>query len=152
MAQTIIDLSGRSGLANLSAGDTDMITPQPNLRYDVKEGELVQGLFNPYLRQGYLAPVTTTLVSLTADFSPSGVFSAGVQDAVTGSAFFSDSANSIYKLDTIIDNSFTRIQQLASGSKIQDLEIYTLDNQRNVFLTYTQNNIYLNTSLNVVGD
>lgn len=65
MAQKIIDFTGSKGLTNNFWGDTHRTTSQPNLRYDAKEGEMVEGIYNPLIYTGYLAPSNNSLLTIS---------------------------------------------------------------------------------------
>lgn len=147
MADIILELSGKAGLSNNHAGDADMITPQPNLRTAEQEGQFVQGIFNPYLRSGYLAPSTDTSTALTLDVASATELSSVVVDRLNKDVYFADSGTNIYKGDTFTDLSLERKVELPAGSVITDLEIYEINKNRTLFYTYAGDTTTLTSSI-----
>ena len=138
MADIILNLSGQGGLANNFAGDTDMVTPRPEIRTNVQEGQLAQGKFNPYFRQGYLAPVVTNSTVLTLDVALDTVLTSEVVDTVTKAFYFAEQGRKIYKGDSLSDTSLVNITTLDTGFKVNDLEIYTVNSERKLMYVYTK--------------
>lgn len=141
MADIILDLSGRSGLADNFYGDADTITPLPNLRIAKKETDLVSGLFNPYLRDGYLAPVTTTNTDLTLDTSTTTQFGCVEYDHENQDVYWGDRLKSIYTGTSLTDTSLTLVDTLDNIAsfpdkqydELHDLQIYQLNGVRKLF-------------------
>lgn len=136
MAQIILNINGASGLANKYAGDADIITSQPNLRIDVKDGEIASGYFNPYLRTGYLAPITTNTTTITTDTTLTTALNFVEYDIVNDNVYWANSGRLIYKGDSSSDTSLTQLIQLPTGAEITDLEIYELDSQPALYYLY----------------
>lgn len=136
MAQSILDLTGRKGLTMFSEGDTDTVTQLPHLRIDVKEGELAQGFFNPYFREGYLSPVVTNTTTITTDTSSITELSSSVFDRQNLKSYWSNSGRLIFVGDTITDITLATYLQLPVGVVITDLELYTLDTRPSLYYTY----------------
>jgi len=134
--QIIIDLSGQKGLGPNFFGDSDMITPQPNLRIN-PNGEMAQGLFNPYLRKGYMAPVTTTSTTLTLDNTITTQLASSIYDPVNNDSFFADRGRQIFTAGDLTDYTLTLAEQLdATDAILHDLEIYQVDDVRKLFFSY----------------
>lgn len=136
MAETIINLSGLRGLSDNFFGDSDMITPQPNLRVG-EEGQMASGLFNPYLRKGYLAPITTTSTTLTLDQTITTQLGSSLYDPVNNDSFFADRGRQIFTAGDLTDYTLTRAEQLdATDAVLHDLEIYQVNDERKLFFSY----------------
>ncbi len=140
MAEIILDLSGKSGLANNFYGDADTVTPLPNLRITEEPGQIVQGLFNPYLRTGYLAPVTTTNVDLTLDSAATSHLHSVEFDYVNQLVYWGDTANKIYVGSGLNDTSLLLEANLdfTSGApqkffRLSDLQIYQINGVPKLF-------------------
>lgn len=134
--QIIIDLSGQKGLGPNFFGDSDMITPQPNLRIN-PNGEMAQGLFNPYLRKGYLSPISTTSTSLTPIGTPDTKLTSVVYDSSNETLYLADRGVHIYELSSLNDVTMSLTNTLNTGDIIQDLEIYEVDSKRSLFYLYS---------------
>jgi len=141
MAEIILDLSGRAGLGPNFSGDPDMLTPQPNLRMSTKEGRFAQGLFNPYLRNGYLSPVTNTKTALTAGSAIVDRLTSVVYHPDNGKLFTADYTGQIFSQDSLTDSSLTLITDLWSASDdsdVTDLEMYMVDDEVKLFAVGTR--------------
>jgi hypothetical protein len=143
MADIVLELSGLRGLSNGHAGDSDMVTPQPNLRISEEENQFVGGFFNPYLRRGYLSPTTTTTVSLSTSTSPDSEFTSVEYDNQTDTTYFGDNTNNIFSGNGLNDTSLTLGLTLEDNTiatytnrkynSVYDLQIYQINGQRKLF-------------------
>ena len=140
MAEIILDLSGQAGLAENYAGDTDMVTPQPELRLAKSQSDIVSGMFNPLLRKGYLSPVVTSSTNLTIDTVPTTILGSVEYDYLNDAVYWADRENHIYKGDSITDTSLTLVGTLEDGTwanqkydEIHDLQIYQINGVRRLF-------------------
>lgn len=143
MADINLELSGLKGLSNGHSGDADMITPQPNLRIAEEPGQFVAGLFNPYLRKGYLAPATTTSVPITTDTTPASQLTSVEYDSSDGSVYWGDDTRTIYKGDSLTDTSLAEHYVLESYyvddypekkyDELYDLQMYQINGERQLF-------------------
>lgn len=136
MAEIPILLSGEPGLANGFAGDADEITPSPQRLLNAEDGQMAQGVFNPYLRRGYMAPSVNSTTALTHSSTPSTELASSVVDVVSKDSYFADRGRNIYKADTLVDLSLSLHRQLPAGSIITDLEIYEINAKRSLFYVY----------------
>lgn len=159
MAEIILDLSGRSGLTDFDSGNTDKLTPTPDRTLDNGTAELASGNFNPYLRNGYLAPTTTTLISVSSDTSPYSELSSCVYDSLTGEMYFGERAGQsgvtypgVYSLSSLTDTSLTLIQTLTEATAISDLEIYTINNERKLFYVWESSKVVMNASISDIDN
>ena len=140
MSETILDLSGQKGLADNFAGDSDRVTPQPNLRIAKSQSDLVQGIFNPYLRDGYLAPATNSSTSLTFDVTPTVPLGCVEFDHRNQDVYWGDRANAIYVGNSLTDTSLLKrgsleISALTKYWGLHDLQIYQLNGEPKLFMS-----------------
>lgn len=141
MAEIILDLSGSAGLADNFFGDTDTITPDPSKRISKKESDLVSGLFNPYLRSGYLAPISTTSVTVTNGTTPESQFIASEYDQENGQVILLDDTKSIFKLTSLTDISTELAEELSDNTygsyayeELYDAQIYEMNGERRLYV------------------
>lgn len=64
--QLTLDLTGKKGLSPKFFGDINRDVSTPNLRYNAEEGQMVDGYFNPFVREGYLSPTNYSWKVITA--------------------------------------------------------------------------------------
>lgn len=142
MAELPINLSGKPGLMTLFSGDTDRLTPDPNLRIADGTNSYVSGLFNPYLREGYLAPTTTTSVTLTHGSTPTSEFRAVEYDHTSGEVILIDDTSKIYKLSSLTDTSTELVETLGDTNdygtfeydELYDAQVYKVNGTRKLFV------------------
>ena len=65
MAEKIYDLSGSGGLITNNFGDKTRNQQDLNLRYIGGDGQFVDGIFNPFKKEGYLSPANQSYVRIT---------------------------------------------------------------------------------------
>lgn len=142
MAEIILDLSGKAGLIDGFSGDSDMITPHPELIHGSEKGELAAGLFNPFLRNGYMAPTTTTNTDLTLDVATTTQFGSVEFDHTNENIYWADRLMSIYTGSSLTDTSLTLIDTLSSSTfqgkryyELHDLQIYQINGVQKLFFT-----------------
>jgi hypothetical protein len=138
MDEKIIDLSGLGGYADGFYGDIDMVTSQPHMRTNWKDGQLAEGLFNPYIRKGYLFPVSTSKTTVTTSDAISSRLSSSVVDNSLGVVWAADQSGQVFKLDDLTDTSLTLTHTLYTNSTSvsqNDLEIYQIDGTKKLFST-----------------
>lgn len=128
MAKKIFDISGRKGLAQY---------PSQSLRnaYAVPDGLILEGIFNPFVRYGYLSPSTGTLTNVTADQTIGSNISCSIYDAINDD-FYIGTGSQIFRGDTMSDTSLTRVVQI-SGMDVKDMEIYQIFGARKLFVMYS---------------
>lgn len=137
MADIIIDLSGKKGLGDNFFGDTDMVTPRPELRMEDETG-MASGLFSPHLRNGYMAPITTTSVTYTSDVTPSSQLIASEYDFTNEDVYWADNVKSIFVASsTLTDTSLVRAGTLDPSSlgysSLYDLQLYQINGVQRLF-------------------
>jgi len=152
MAEILIDMTGKGGLVDNFAGDTDQITTTPNLRLNAKEGQMAEGLFNPYFRNGYMAPTISNYRTVTKDVTPDTLFSSSEIDLVNGFTFFGENGRYIYIGDNSSDITINQQIDIGSGNTLNDLDIYEIDSERKLFYSYIKNEQLFEASLDYRGD
>lgn len=148
MPQLTLDLSGKKGLGIRYYGDRPYTASRPNLRYDLADGELAEGFFNPIKEYGYLSPVNATTKALTGTTSyllTSGiVIPQRIAAHSTDAIFFGDEAEDgtegqIMNLDTAVDTSLDQAYELPvfgspdQYSKVEDFVQYMVNGVRKIF-------------------
>ena len=139
MAQLTIDLSGRRGLAPRFWGEVDRVAAVPRRRRIGADGQMAEGIWNPFRRYGYLAPATATLTAVTA---ASGAYGAqlrtSIYDRENDDFYFGEFGQQLWKGDTLDDTTLSLELDLgATGTpNIMDLEIYQINGTRKLFVVY----------------
>lgn len=140
MADLILDLSGQTGLAENFFGDADMITPRPELRIGKTTSDIVAGVYNPYLRMGYMAPATTATTNITTSVTPTNGLGSVEFDFPTETTYWADRVNVIYQGNPLNDTSLTALVTLVDSNfpklqydELHDLQVYTLNNATCLF-------------------
>lgn len=141
MAEILIDLSGRNGLGTNFFGDADMVTPRPELRMDDGTG-LASGLFNPYLRNGYMAPATNTSTSYTFDTTPDTQLTSVEYDTSNDVVYWADNVDNIYSASSLTDTSLELEDTLdytstypAKYMRLSDMQMYQINGARKLFFS-----------------
>ena len=135
MADITLNLSGKGGLAPLFAGDKNQISEKPHLRF-AGEGQMVSGFFNPFLVDGYMAPVPTTTTTISATPTLSNVIGSSVYDNREKDYYVAERGNVIYKGDELSDEAIASFVTLPSASVVQDLEIYSINGEDALYYVY----------------
>lgn len=148
MAKLQIDLSGRGGLGKKFAGDITDAAGAPELRYLAEDGQMVQGIFNPIRKFGYMAPVPGTFTTVTEDDATStytNQWRATQFDSGSFEVFSGENGNLIWGKAT---GSLTAWSSGTGGgappitagaaTKITDIEIYQTGSPptKKVFVSY----------------
>lgn len=63
--QKVYDISGRGGLSPTFQGDRYRAQSDPHLRYLGGDNQMVEGFFNPFIRDGYLSPSNQSYKRIT---------------------------------------------------------------------------------------
>lgn len=148
MSEIILDMSGKAGLSDYSFGDTDMVTPQPNLRMQKKPGELASGFFNPYFREGYMAPaVMSTELLNHNDYVQDALITSVEHDIQTGNTYWATAGRFVYVQSGLSEVSTNGAVALQTGDVITDLSIYERDSLRTLYYTYTEDSVLLTSTI-----
>lgn len=142
MAQTIINLTGMGGLADNFWGDDDRTIPTPQNLTNVQEGQLASGLFNPYLRKGYLSPLVSNSEDMTTSQSVTNILRAVEHDQNNNTVYWTDGVKTIFKGDSLNDTSLTKDFDIEDSaytnrdwSDIHDLQMYELNGVPHLYMT-----------------
>src|SRR5690606_21027429 len=141
------DLSGKGGLGPNFYGDDDMVTPQPQLRYEGRDGEMADGIFNPFLRKGYLSPATSSQTTVTPSPSLSQILGCVQFDDISNTLIFGERSNKLYQAEGLADTTLTKVLETEEGTTIHDLEVYEINGNRKLFYSYVTNENVLTTTI-----
>lgn len=128
-----IDLSGRGGLANKFWGDIANSSGNPERRYIAGPNQMVQGVYNPFLMYGYMAPPISTGKALTGSYD-SGVLTTTTYDSTNQATYFAGGTK-VFKASTL-DATSVSTSETVAGATMTDLEIYQLNGVRHIFYSY----------------
>lgn len=152
MATLPIQLDGRRGLTDLTSNTTDSTVGRPEMAYNAQDGELVSGLFNPYVREGYLFPAKLSSQSV-ADLGAGSYhqYSSSQYDSLTGQSYFGQRRGSagpkISRLDNLNDVTLTDVFTLSADSVISDLELYSINSERKLMYVYDDSTLSFRSSI-----
>ena len=135
----VIDMSGIGGLAPNFYGDSDQTSTLPQRRIPTDETQMVEGFFNPWMRQGYLSPSVSTLNTITVENTPDNVFSSTEYDAPNQTIYFGESGRRIHQCTSLDGTNFTLAKLMDSGIIIDDLQIYELGGVRALLYSFQLN-------------
>lgn len=99
-------------------------------------GQVLDGTYNPFLRQGYMTPTNDQPVTVTLDQTQNAHMSASIYDAVNNDFYFAENATQIFKGDTTADTTLARVVSITGATSIGDLEIYMVNGVRKLFVMY----------------
>lgn len=136
MAVLRIDLSGRNGLAPFHFGSPWKLQSEPNLRYIGKQGQMAEGMWNPFRRHGYLSPATDGALAVDDGGGTfSSLLTASAYDAILDDQFWIEKTAEFYEGDGLDDLALTNTFDIANGT-LTDLEIYQVNGTRKLFIIY----------------
>lgn len=131
MARITIDMSGKGGLVEKYHGDINDVIASPQLRYLSGEGQVANGIYNPFKKYGYMSPSTDAFVSL------SGTVSAPVTaiqyDSQTDVLYLAEEGENILQLDGLDDTSLSNYLSIESGHTIKDMVLAEINNSKALF-------------------
>lgn len=140
MAQLIFDLSGRAGLSPFFWGDVDTVVPSPHRILTSGKDQMAAGRFNPYLRDGYLAPITTTTETVSVPVGIVDNLHSVEYDIANNKVFYADNSYNVWSLDSTTDTSLTSENEITSApslgfhcESIHDLQMYELNGVQKLF-------------------
>lgn len=140
MATLQIDLSGSKGLAPKYFGDVDKIASNPELRILADDGQMVEGIYNPFRRLGYMSPSTSAFntVTTTNDVT-SRQFCTSLYDEINNDFYLAEYTGTpeakIFKGDGLDDLGVDWGHQITDGT-ITDLAIYERNGVRKLYYTF----------------
>lgn len=124
--QIIYDLSGSRGL-------TDYSSFNHNSQYAAADGEYLDGVFNPFIRRGYLTPSVSTTTEVTFD-QTNGDMRTIYYDNINDDLYMADDTQ-VFKGDGLADTTMARQVQL-SGATIRDIKMYQINGVNKLFVMY----------------
>lgn len=131
------------GLSNKFAGDVSDATGTPSIRYLASDGEMVQGLFNPIRKYGFMSPVPAGFTAVTESdgtYNFAQELRATIYDETNNIAFLAEDNDQIF--DSIAGATSGLVSRLggiiaaAAGTHITDMEIYQINGVKNLFVSY----------------
>ncbi len=144
MAILNVDLTGQLGLAGSLSQETYKTTKEVNLNYNVADGEMADGYYNPLMRPGYLYPANNSFVTLTMGTNTFERFTSALADPNSPGLIFGNSDEFVYRADnsftigpnTYVYQSFDSpyIEQIRDTTKsIIDMAVYEVNGVRKIF-------------------
>lgn len=127
MAQIPFDLSGLNGLIERHQGDLNTSAASPELRYLGGDGQMADGIFNPYKKLGYISPSVDSFIKLSGTIT--SPINSIQYDADTDVLYFSDGGKNILKLDGLDDTSLSNHLSISTGT-IKDMILYELNESK----------------------
>lgn len=140
MAKLIIDVSGKKALGPKYYGDIYRSAADPNYRYLGNKGEMADGIFNPFIRDGYMSPSNGTFKQITKDSGTTNFansIAAGLNDPSVNKWFLLRGGN-LQVAATPEATDTTSVATTISGTG-SDLERYTVNNAAKVFIVTSTN-------------
>lgn len=135
--QMQIDLSGSKGLAPHFSGDQSYSVSSPNLRYLASDGQMVEGVYNPFKKNGYMSPANFSTKDVT--ITSNGMFRSNTvsqYDPINQQIFFSGIIQLGYGTNGATSLTATSGTLLNNNNGYQDLEIYTINDVPYLFALY----------------
>ena len=136
----VIDLTGSKGLAKKWAGDFVYTgydgydqSGQPNLRYNVKDGQMAHGAYDVYIKNGYLSPAVNTITNLYNPNTIGDEVTACLVDDINKIYYFADS-DYLYYNNGFSPDSIGKTAFSVSATEYRDMKIYYLNGVRTGFL------------------
>jgi len=134
MASLLLDLSGSKGLAPFFSGDVSTITANPERRYLGEDGQMSDGIYNPFKYSGYLSPSNNTYADITGTITAPFISRAYSSD--TNTLYLAQEGLVLSTLSGLDDTSLTNETVLAGTSKFNDLELYEVSGNEALFYAY----------------
>jgi len=138
MATFNIDLTGKGGLVKNFFNDKDKSSATPNRRTIYADGQMADGVYNPFTRLGYMSPSNTGLGSVTSNGSD--LFDTEMRCSQLdedNSQFYFGSGLHIWKGGSYDAMTLDEPETITGiGSSFTDFEIYQLNGVRKFFFSY----------------
>ncbi len=141
MATLNIDLTGELGLAGNLSQEIWQTTAQPNLNYTAQDGEMVSGIYNPLMRNGYLYPSNNSLLTVEVPAISDG-WVASIVDPEIGIILSNEDDNFYTFDDSFVGGAITytyhkldgvRLVNAATVDLVTDLETYQINGVKTIF-------------------
>ena len=117
----IIDLSGKGGLSNdyygnkYLASSVQVTFGSEQTRYLAEDGQFVAGVFNPFIRPGYMSPGITSVTAVTTSGSYDAFMACSQYDDINDVVYMFESGTTIHKGDTPVDTTWTEDKTIANA-------------------------------------
>lgn len=134
MAQLLIDLSGKGGLAPAFQGDLNDTTPTPNLRYIGTDSQVADGIYDPSRVAGFMAPANDTFLDLTGTIA--NKFISRVYSSSEDIMYLAQNGTGLSELAGLNDTSLSTTALLPDDSYFKDLELYEMNGFEAVLYSY----------------
>lgn len=139
-----IDLSGRKGLAPRFWGDIDLAASNPNFRIIGQDGQMAEGMYNPFRRVGHMSAANTAFTSFYGTASTDYIqanWSASIYDTENSEWYMATDGRYLHKakLQDGHTSDSTAVDLGNASYRIKDLEIYQVNGIRKVFVVYDKN-------------
>lgn len=128
MPSITFDLSGRDGLIDRPSTNRN--------NYVARGGQLASGIYNPFIRPGYLSPAMSS-ADVVSWSSPNAPVCCALYDAVNDDFYMGERGANLYKGDTMDDTALGSNAVSFTGGTIKDLEIYQVNGVKKLFTMYT---------------
>jgi len=132
-----MDLSGKNGLVQNFFPDKDEQTSTPHRRFLAGDGQMADGVYNPFTRYGYMSPANTGLGAVTAATSSYNQRIECVQLDEDNDDFYLAGGTQIWKGDTGDDETLA-LQNTITDEDVTDLEIYQVNGVKKIFISYNK--------------
>ena len=139
--QLVIDMSARGGLSDNYMGSLSLQsspdTSNINLRYQAADNQMVSGIFNPVIYDGYCAPglSATSIAAITPAVSFTQKMAASQVDDVNSNVYFFENGTKIQLATGLDDLTFTDDRTITNATGV-DLAIYQIYGVRHLFYAY----------------
>ena len=142
MANLMLDLTGKGGLAPRHWGDIDRTVASPNLRYLGGENQMADGVYNPFRRYGYLSPSNGVFNAVTDSSTENfGNVISCVQYDPENDDFYMGvygGTSIFYQGDGLDDVALTQKSSPVNLVNLFDFEIYQVNGVRKLFYVYNR--------------
>lgn len=136
--RTILDMTGRDGLAKKWGGDIarsgfegSQQIGQPNLRYEAGDKQTVFGVYNAYSKYGFMSPAGDTFITTSVDTDEE--FTVSIVDDVNNSIWISNQDKLFYSEFDM--GGFSEIADYSVAATIAtDMAIYYINGVRTGFV------------------
>lgn len=141
MAEIILDLTGKEGLADGFFGQRSGLVTEPNLILNTTTGQMASGYFTDQKVPYHLSPVANTATTITTSTTPYGPMTTTLHEPVNQDVYFGDGKSKVYKLDNPYTTSLTEVDNIKytstigeiSWDRLLDLESYFINGEPKSF-------------------
>lgn len=150
MAQLIINMTGIAGLSPKYSGDINTTGEQPNLRYLASDGQVVSGIYNPFVKYGYMSPAVASKVDTSGTMDQ--LIISAEYDSVNDDLYLGGNLDKVFKIDGADGLTTTTAIDLVDGFSFIDLEMYQLNNTRVINTSVFRSERYNNCNAGIINN